>query len=59
MEKRTKKRNDMPSASEKDQEPAKPAKRIKTRASKPPGKSSKSNTCSIPVAQDSNSQIPP
>ncbi|KAK2436475.1 hypothetical protein QL285_021467 [Trifolium repens] len=59
MEKRTKKRNDRPPASEKDQEPAKPTKRIKTRASKPPGKSSKSNTCSIPVAQDFNSQPPP
>ncbi|KAK2428674.1 hypothetical protein QL285_027177 [Trifolium repens] len=58
-EKRTKKRHDRPSASEKDQNPAKPTKRLKARASKPPGKSSKSNTCSILVAQDSNSQIPP
>ncbi|KAK2366381.1 hypothetical protein QL285_079768 [Trifolium repens] len=55
-EKRTKKRNDRPLASEEDQKPAKPAKRLKTRASKPQGKSSKSNTCSIPVAQDVNSQ---
>ncbi|KAK2370779.1 vicilin seed storage protein [Trifolium repens] len=36
-EKRTKKRHDRPSASEEDQNPAKPAKRLKTRASKPKG----------------------
>jgi hypothetical protein len=35
IEKRTKKRNDRPLASEDDQKPAKPAKRLKTRASKP------------------------
>ncbi|WJX82358.1 aralkylamine N-acetyltransferase [Trifolium repens] len=50
-EKRTKKRHDRPSASEEDQNPAKPAKRLKTRASKPKGKISESNTSSIPVAQ--------
>ncbi|KAK2368261.1 hypothetical protein QL285_081468 [Trifolium repens] len=51
-EHRSKKRNDRPSASEEYQNPAKPTKRIKTGASKPQGKFSKSNTSSIPVAQD-------
>jgi hypothetical protein len=60
MEKRSKKRNDRPPASEQDQNPAKPAKRIKTRASNPTGKSSKPNTHSIPdIAQGFNSQVPP
>ncbi|WJX13325.1 NADH:ubiquinone reductase (H(+)-translocating) [Trifolium repens] len=58
-EKRSKKRNDRPPASEEDQNPAKPAKRLKTRASKPKGKLSKSNTTSIPVAQDMNSEPQP
>ncbi|KAK2422860.1 hypothetical protein QL285_033358 [Trifolium repens] len=53
-ERRSKKRNDRPSASEENQNPAKPAKRIKTGASKPQGKFSKSNTSSIPVAQDNS-----
>ncbi|KAK2407592.1 hypothetical protein QL285_043196 [Trifolium repens] len=56
---RSKKRNDRPPTSEEDQNPAKPAKRFKTRASKPQGKLSKSNTYSIPVAQDVNSQPQP
>ncbi|KAK2352151.1 hypothetical protein QL285_096466 [Trifolium repens] len=50
-EKRTKKRHDRPSASEEDQNLAKPAKKLKVRASKPKGKISESNTSSIPVAQ--------
>ncbi|KAK2457149.1 hypothetical protein QL285_004450 [Trifolium repens] len=54
--KQTKKRHDRPSASEEDQNPAKPAKRLKTRASKPKGKISESNTPSIPVAQDIGSE---
>ncbi|KAK2422015.1 hypothetical protein QL285_032583 [Trifolium repens] len=58
-EKRSKKRNDRPPASEEDQNLAKPAKRLKTRASKPKGKLSKSNTSSIPVAQDINSEPQP
>ncbi|KAK2370325.1 hypothetical protein QL285_083382 [Trifolium repens] len=58
-EKRTKKRHDRPSASEEDQNPAKPAKRLKTRASKPKGKTSESNTSSIPVAQDIGSEPQP
>ncbi|KAK2356795.1 hypothetical protein QL285_094119 [Trifolium repens] len=53
-EHRSKKRNDRPSASEENQNPAKPAKRIKTGASKPQGKFSKSNTSSISVAQDNS-----
>ncbi|KAK2427029.1 hypothetical protein QL285_025637 [Trifolium repens] len=56
---RSKKRNDRPSTSEEDQNPAKPAKRVKTKASKPQGKFSKSNTRSIPVAQDVNTQSQP
>ncbi|KAK2397078.1 hypothetical protein QL285_058700 [Trifolium repens] len=58
-EKRTKKRHDRPSASEEDQNPAKPAKRLKTRASKPKGKISESNTSSIPVAQVIGSEPQP
>ncbi|KAK2428269.1 hypothetical protein QL285_026801 [Trifolium repens] len=58
-EKRTKKRHDRPSTSEEDQNPAKPAKRLKTRASKPKGKTSESNTSSIPVAQDIGSEPQP
>ncbi|KAK2428849.1 hypothetical protein QL285_027334 [Trifolium repens] len=58
-EKRTKKRHDRPSASEEDQNPAKPAKRLKTRASKPKGKISESNTSSIPVAQVIGSELQP
>ncbi|KAK2429322.1 hypothetical protein QL285_027772 [Trifolium repens] len=58
-EKRTKKRHDRPSASEEDQNPAKPAKRVKVRASKPKGKISESNTSSIPVAQDIGSEPQP
>ncbi|KAK2450666.1 hypothetical protein QL285_009778 [Trifolium repens] len=58
-EKRTKKRNDRPPASEEDQNPTKPAKRLKTKAPKLQGKISKSNTHSIPVAQGSKSQLPP
>ncbi|WJX77044.1 hypothetical protein P8452_60387 [Trifolium repens] len=58
-EKRTKKRHDRPSASEEDQNPAKHAKRLKTRASKPKGKTSESNTSSIPVAQDIGSEPQP
>ncbi|KAK2361965.1 hypothetical protein QL285_087067 [Trifolium repens] len=50
-EKRTKKRHDRPSASEEDQNLAKPAKKLKVRTSKPKGKISESNTSSIPVAQ--------
>ncbi|KAK2366330.1 hypothetical protein QL285_079724 [Trifolium repens] len=57
--KETKKRHDRPSASEEDQNPAKPAKRLKTRASKPKGKISESNTPSIPVAQDIGSEPQP
>ncbi|KAK2395663.1 hypothetical protein QL285_057379 [Trifolium repens] len=57
--KQTKKRHDRPSASEEDQNPAKPAKRLKTRASKPKGKISESNTSSIPVAQDIGSEPQP
>ncbi|WJX87415.1 NADH:ubiquinone reductase (H(+)-translocating) [Trifolium repens] len=58
-EKRTKKRHDRPSASEEDQNPAKPAKRLKTRASKPKGKISESNTSSIHVAQVIGSEPQP
>ncbi|KAK2427518.1 hypothetical protein QL285_026092 [Trifolium repens] len=58
-EKRSKKRNDRPSASEEDQNLAKPAKRLKTRASKPKGKFSESNTSSIPVAQVISSEPQP
>ncbi|WJX50149.1 hypothetical protein P8452_36495 [Trifolium repens] len=58
-EKRTKKRHDRPSASEEDQNPAKPEKRLKTRASKPKGKISESNTSSIPVAQVIGSEPQP
>ncbi|KAK2382314.1 hypothetical protein QL285_069859 [Trifolium repens] len=58
-EKRRKKRHDRPSASEEDQNPAKPAKRLKTRASKPKGKISESNTSSIPVAQVIGSEPQP
>ncbi|KAK2444456.1 hypothetical protein QL285_015482 [Trifolium repens] len=58
-EKRTKKRHDRPSASEEDQNPAKPAKRVKVRASKPKGKISESNTSSIPVAQVIGSEPQP
>ncbi|KAK2386168.1 hypothetical protein QL285_060090 [Trifolium repens] len=58
-EKRTKKRHDRPSASEEDQNPAKPAKKLKTRASKPKGKISESNTSSIPVAQVIGSEPQP
>ncbi|KAK2428642.1 hypothetical protein QL285_027145 [Trifolium repens] len=58
-EKRTKKRHDRPSASEEDQNPANLAKRLKTRASKPKGKISESNTSSIPVAQDIGSKPQP
>ncbi|KAK2435748.1 hypothetical protein QL285_020787 [Trifolium repens] len=58
-EKRTKKRHDRPSASEEDQNPAKPAKRLKTRASKPKGKISESNTSSIPIAQVIGSEPQP
>ncbi|KAK2356822.1 hypothetical protein QL285_094145 [Trifolium repens] len=58
-EKRTKKRHDRPSASEEDQNPAKLAKRLKTRASKPKGKISESNTSSIPIAQDIGSEPQP
>ncbi|KAK2350670.1 hypothetical protein QL285_097989 [Trifolium repens] len=58
-EKRTKKRHDRPSASEEDQNPAKLAKRLKTRAAKPKGKISESNTSSIPVAQDIGSEPQP
>ncbi|WJX88498.1 NADH:ubiquinone reductase (H(+)-translocating) [Trifolium repens] len=50
-EKRTKKRHDRPSASEEDQNLAKPAKKLKVRTSKPKGKIPESNTSSIPVAQ--------
>ncbi|KAK2416245.1 hypothetical protein QL285_038658 [Trifolium repens] len=58
-EERTKKRHDRPSASEEDQNTAKLAKRLKTRASKPKGKISESNTSSIPVAQDIGSEPQP
>ncbi|KAK2428609.1 hypothetical protein QL285_027119 [Trifolium repens] len=58
-EKRTKKRHDMPSASEEDQNLAKPAKKLKARASKPKGKISESNTSSIPVAQVIGSEPQP
>ncbi|KAK2422594.1 hypothetical protein QL285_033119 [Trifolium repens] len=58
-EKRTKKRHDRPSASKEDQNPAKPAKRLKTRASKPKGKISESNTSSIPIAQVIGSEPQP
>jgi hypothetical protein len=58
-EKRTKKRYDRPPPSEEDQAPARAAKRTKTRASKPSGKISKSNTRSIPIAQESISQPQP
>ncbi|KAK2427634.1 hypothetical protein QL285_026201 [Trifolium repens] len=58
-EKRSKKRNDRPSASEEDKNPAKPAKRLKTRASMPKGKFSESNTSSIPVAQVVGSEPQP
>ncbi|KAK2443911.1 hypothetical protein QL285_014974 [Trifolium repens] len=58
-EKRTKKRHDRPSASEEDQNPAEPAKRLKTRASKPKGKISESNTSSIPIAQVIGSEPQP
>jgi hypothetical protein len=53
-EKRTKKRNDRPPPSEEEQAlPARPAKRTKSRASKPKGNISKTKTHSIPIAQDS------
>ncbi|KAK2427726.1 hypothetical protein QL285_026288 [Trifolium repens] len=58
-EKRSKKRHDRPSASEEDQNPPKSTKRVKTRASKPKGKFSESNTSSIPVAQDIGSEPQP
>ncbi|KAK2413198.1 hypothetical protein QL285_035931 [Trifolium repens] len=58
-EKRTKKRHDRPSASEEDQNLAKPAKKLKVRASKPKGKISESNTSSIPVAQVIGSEPQP
>jgi hypothetical protein len=58
-EKRTKKRNDRPHPSEEDQASVRPAKRTKTRASKPSGKISKSNTSSIPIAQNLPSQPQP
>ncbi|KAK2354955.1 hypothetical protein QL285_092413 [Trifolium repens] len=51
-ERQSKKRNDRPQASEEDQNPTMPAKRLKSRASKPKGKISEPNTSSIPVAQD-------
>ncbi|WJX94736.1 hypothetical protein P8452_76125 [Trifolium repens] len=49
-EKRTKKRHDRPSASEEDQNPAKPAKRLKTRASKPKELRVVSVPSSLPLA---------
>ncbi|KAK2404844.1 hypothetical protein QL285_054149 [Trifolium repens] len=58
-EKRSKKRHDRPSASEDDQNPPKSTKRIKTKASKPKGKFSESNTSSIPVAQVIGSESQP
>ncbi|KAK2435918.1 hypothetical protein QL285_020943 [Trifolium repens] len=58
-EKRTKKRHDRPSASEEDQNLAKPAKKLKIRASKPKGKISESNASSIPVAQVIGSEPQP
>ncbi|WJX45900.1 NADH:ubiquinone reductase (H(+)-translocating) [Trifolium repens] len=58
-EKWTKKRHDRPSASEEDQNLAKPAKKLKVRASKPKGKISESNTSSIPVAQVIGSEPQP
>ncbi|KAK2430630.1 hypothetical protein QL285_028947 [Trifolium repens] len=58
-EKRSKKRHDRPSASEEDQNPPQAKKRVKVKASNPKGKLSKSNTYSIPVAQDTGSQPQP
>lgn len=58
-EKRTKKRNDMPPPSEEEQTFDRLAKRTKARASKPSGKISKSNTSSIPIAQNLPFQPPP
>ncbi|KAK2415428.1 hypothetical protein QL285_037909 [Trifolium repens] len=58
-ERRSTKRNDRPQASEEDQNPAAPAKRLKPRASKPKGKISEPNTSSIPVAQDINPEPQP
>ncbi|KAK2452028.1 hypothetical protein QL285_011031 [Trifolium repens] len=58
-ERRSKKRNDRPQASEEDQNPPMPAKRLKSRASKPKGKISEPNTSSIPVAQNVNPEPQP
>ncbi|KAK2423680.1 hypothetical protein QL285_034119 [Trifolium repens] len=58
-ERQSKKRNDRPQASEEDQNPTMPAKRLKSRASKPKGKISEPNTSSIPVAQDINPESQP
>ncbi|KAK2428242.1 hypothetical protein QL285_026776 [Trifolium repens] len=58
-ERQSKKRNDRPQASEEDQNPTTPAKRLKSRASKPKGKISEPNTSSIPVAQDINPEPQP
>jgi hypothetical protein len=58
-ERRTKKRHDRPSSADENQAPAKPPKRVKTRANKPKGMSSKSNTNSIPIAQEPPSQNQP
>ncbi|KAK2409814.1 hypothetical protein QL285_045216 [Trifolium repens] len=58
-ERRSKKRNDRPQASDEDQNPAMPAKRLKSRASKPKGKVSEPNTSSIPIAQDINPEPQP
>ncbi|KAK2444738.1 hypothetical protein QL285_015742 [Trifolium repens] len=58
-ERRSKKRNDRPQASDEDQNPAMPAKRLKSRASKPKGKVSETNTSSIPIAQDINPEPQP
>ncbi|WJX76485.1 hypothetical protein P8452_59899 [Trifolium repens] len=58
-EMRSKKRNDRAQASEEDQNPVKPAKRLKSKASKPKGKISEPNTSSIPVAQDINPEPQP
>ncbi|KAK2449016.1 hypothetical protein QL285_008254 [Trifolium repens] len=58
-ERRSKKRNDRPQASEEDQNPPMPAKRLKSRASKSKGKISEPNTSSIPVAQNVNPEPQP
>ncbi|WJX91232.1 NADH:ubiquinone reductase (H(+)-translocating) [Trifolium repens] len=58
-ERRSKKRNDRPQASDEDQNPAMLAKRLKSRASKPKGKVSEPNTSSIPIAQDINPEPQP